>query len=1004
MGEPPAARRRLATVLFCDIAGSTELGERLDPESVRELMLRYFAEMRTAVERHGGLVEKFIGDAVMAIFGVPITHEDDALRALRAAAEMTARLAQLNADIGSRYGAPLAMRIGINTGEVVATDAPVPEHFVTGDIVNTAARLQTAAEINQTLLGRTTYELTRHAVATEPLPPLNVKGKSRPVSAYRLVGMTPHAFPPRPVTTPMVGRTRELAHLQGLFRQVQAEHHAALVTVVGEAGIGKSRLTRELQESLRGTARAEVGRCVSYGEAITFAPLAETVRRVLGLDPGASGAEAESRIGASVQGSAARAVAAGIGLSREAVPLEEISWALRRFFETLAAGRPLLLVIEDLHWGEDLLLDLLVRFVEEANEPALVLCTARPELVEQHPDWPVTIALEPLSPEEAMQITRPLQLPDETRDRVIAAAGGNPLFLEELVEFVGEREDQRFLPPALHALLGARLDQLAAADRATVERAAVEGELLHVGAALRLTPAASRAGVVGSLQRLESRLLIYAADAQFPDERAFRFKHALIRDAAYQSIPKRVRSELHQRYAEWLERKTGDGVSEHEETLGHHLEQAYRNRLDLRLPDPETQALGERAAARLAGAGRRNLELGLHASAGRLLRRAASLLPAGHDDRDEVILDLGHALVGAGEFAPAADAFEDVQRLARSKADQRLELHAALAQLNVRSSVDPALRADELIRAGHQAIPVFRDPADHRGLATAWWLVSWAHLKLSRYAESGEAAERGLEHARLARDRRDQARFLGTIALGLYWGPLPVDAALARCNALLAGGEGWRTVEAFVLRARAVLMAMQGRFAEARACVARGEDIHRELGQRASAAGAATEAGKIELLADDPDAAERVLRLAYDALDAIGNRNFRAVVGGRLAQALYAQERLDAAAALAEDTLSSAATDDVFPRVVSLGVSAKVLARRGDTAEAEALCRVAVNVAATTDDLELHGDATRDLAEVLTVAHRGREAATLSEAAAALYERKGDVVSARRAARLAAPS
>jgi tetratricopeptide (TPR) repeat protein len=364
-----------------------------------------------------------------------------------------------------------------------------------------------------------------------------------------------------------------------------------------------------------------------------------------------------------------------------------------------------------------------------------------------------------------------------------------------------------------------------------------------------------------------------------------------------------------------------------------------------------------------------------------------------------VVLDLGHAFAGAGELAPAEAAFDEVRQRARMKGDRRLDLHAVLALLNVRSSVDPALRADELMRAGEGAVREFSAPLDDRGLAKAWWLVSWAHLKLSRFADSAAAAERGLHAARLARDRRDQARFLGTIALGQYWGPTPVGAALARCDALLDEAEGSRTVEAFVLRARGVLLAMQGRFAEARSCVAQAAEVHRALGQRASAAGTATEAGAIELLAGDPEAAERALHDATDALEAIGYRTFRAVATARLAQALFAQQRFDDAGEVAAETLRSAAIDDVFPRVVCLAVSGKVLRRRDTTGEAECRCRLACHVAATTDDLELHGGALIDLAHVLSLDRREDEAAARTAEAITLYERKGDVVSAGRARR-----
>ena len=371
---PPVENRRIVTIVFSDLKGSTALGEQLDPEAVREVLARYFDAMRAELERHGGTIEKFIGDAVMAVFGLDAVHEDDALRAVRAAAGMGAALEDLNDELEARYGVRLANRTGVNTGEVVAGDPTAGQRLVTGDTVNTTARLEQAAPENQVLLGPVTYALVRDAVEAEPVEPLVLKGKAEPVPAWRLVRVRAAADGrARREDTPLVGRAAELAALRGALAGAVATRAARLVVLTGDAGVGKSRLVRELIADVEGSALALRGRCLSYGEGITFWPIGEIVRAAAGIDEEDAPAAARAKLLAiAPDRDVAARVASIVGLSSATAPLPEVFWGVRRLLEELARRQPLVVVIDDVHWAEPALLDLLDHLLgaaEDAPDP-----------------------------------------------------------------------------------------------------------------------------------------------------------------------------------------------------------------------------------------------------------------------------------------------------------------------------------------------------------------------------------------------------------------------------------------------------------------------------------------------------------------------------------------------------------------------------------------------------------------------------------------------------------
>ena len=445
----PQETRKVVTIVFSDLKGSTSLGEALDSEALREVMTRYFDAMRGELERHGGVIEKFIGDAVMAVFGLPRLHEDDALRAVRAAAGMQAALEALNVELDRHYGVQLSNRTGVNTGEVVSGDASSGQRLVTGDAVNVAARLEQAAGEREVLLGELTYRLVRDSVEVVEVEPLALKGKAEPVPAYRLVGVKDTGEVDVRRGTTFVGRDRELEALEAVFRDAVATRSARLATLVADAGVGKSRLTAEFLDRIADGALVLAGRCLPYGDGITFWPLAEALKTASGIvnDDTVENALAKlamltDRAGADVT----ERLAAMIGLQPEPFPVEELAWATRRLLEHLAAERPVALVVEDVHWAEPTLLELIEQLVEAIDEvPVLVLCPARPVLLDERPDWgtgdrATRIELEPLDADASRSMVENLlggaELEPEVLDHVVAAAEGNPLFAEQLVRML----------------------------------------------------------------------------------------------------------------------------------------------------------------------------------------------------------------------------------------------------------------------------------------------------------------------------------------------------------------------------------------------------------------------------------------------------------------------------------------------------------------------------------------------------------------------------------------
>jgi class 3 adenylate cyclase/tetratricopeptide (TPR) repeat protein len=1027
VAEAPAEEvRKTVSIVFCDLKGSTSLGEQLDPESMREVLNLYFTEMKDVLERHGGRVEKYIGDAIMAVFGLPRAHEDDAVRAVRAAAHMRDALVHVNDRIEARWGVRLQNRTGVFTGEVVAGDVTTGQRLVTGDAVNTAARLEQNAPTNEILIGDPTYRLVKGAVEVEEVDPLELKGKAERVRAFRLLSATSEEGVVRRMDQPMVGRAKELQILTEALDRAINERSAQMVTVFAPAGTGKSRLLRELASVSSDRAVAFRGRCLSYGDGITFWPLAEMIREASGaVDDGSQEARAKIRaLLGEERSDVEERLAATIGLSDATYPVQESFWAARTFLETLARRKPVIAVIEDIHWAEQSFLDL-ISFVRESTSdaPLLIVCSSRPELLEEQADWAResddvrTIVLEPLSDEESTAVVENLlgqaALDDSAREQIIRAAEGNPLFVEQMLSMlvddgvIRHDEDGRWVtardvgpivvPPSINALLTARLDRLGPAERAVVERGAVIGQTFFRGAVKELVSEGFRDQVDVCLEGLIAKQLIRPDESLIAGEDAYRFSHVLIREAAYHGLLKRTRAEAHERFVVWAERVNPDRAVEFAEIRGYHLEQAFLILVQLGPLDQHGLEVGLRGASYLSSAGKRALARGDMPAAANLLQRAGNLTPETNPSRPRLQLDAGEALIEVGEFLLAEASLSVAQETAVRLELSGLSTTAALVRQQMRFMTEGEGTEEELIQSAQRAIPVLESLTDHEGLARAYRLLWIVHATASRNRDAEQAALRTMEHARLAGDQVMATRFSTSLAFAALYGPTEVREAIDRCRQVLAEASGDRKAEALTLSVLARLEGMEGEFVDAREKYHKSRASLEELGWRLHAALTSLVSGPLEMAAGNLSAAEEELARDYEALQRMGERNYIATTAACLAEAKYRQGLYGEAESFTSVSREVAAADDVASQALWRCVQGKVLARGGRPDEGEGLIREAVLIIDRTDDLNQQGDTRLDLSEVLALAGRAEEAARTREDAAGLFERKGNIVSAARA-------
>jgi class 3 adenylate cyclase len=954
--EPPRQARKVVTALFCDVTGSTALGEQLDPEVLRGVLNRYFEVMRGVIERHGGTVEKFIGDAVMAVFGIPRVHEDDALRAVRAAAEIRERLPAIAEEVG----VALRFRTGVNTGPVLMDKG---ENLAIGDAVNVAARLEQAAEPGEIVLGAETVRLVRGTVEVGEPRLLVLKGKSEPVAAYPLLAVG--GEPQRRFATTMVGRENELGRLRNVFAQAVHDRSCQLFTVLGSAGVGKSRLADEFLAGV--VAQVVRGRCLSYGEGITYWPVVEILKQ-LGTLP---------------KGDAAKQLRSLLGGTDEPGSAEEIASGFRRLLEQEAQQRPLVCVFDDLHWGEETLLDLAEHVGDLSRDaPILLLCMARPELLERRPSWAggkwnaTTILLEPLDAAESEQLLSDLGgVRKELRDRIVQAAEGNPLFLEEMLALVRDSGGEQVeVPPTIQALLAARLDQLDAPERAVLECGSVEGRTFHRGAILALADGDSQ--VEQRLLALVRKELVRPDRPQFPGEDAYRFRHLLIRDAAYDAVPKATRAALHRRFAGWLEQH-GRELVELDEILGYHLEQAVRYEEELGQSDAR---LCESAAAHLAAAGRSALARGDERAAAGLLGRALALTrPLRLDVHLE--LDLARAIsTRAREAAAVAAAAAERAAATGDAAGEALALTVAAFHEELVENLPSA----RLEARAHAALPLLERAHDHAGLAEVWHMLGAGVANIrGHYAEQADAEEQALLHARRVGRPWQPLGF----ALPLVLGPVPAAEALERLDRLVSDPTP------NTLGFRAWLLGMLDRIDEARPLALQAAE---RLWEQAGRRQALWPLAEIALLAGDLDDAARHLRTFCDSLEAEERYAHLSTYAPMLGRVLCALDRHDDAEPLARRGRELGDEQDAVTQALWRQVQALVASSRAQHAEAEGLARAAVAIAERTDGIQRQGDALCDLGGVLAAAGRRDEAVAALREARDRYERKQIIPLARR--------
>ena len=994
-----------------DLVGSTALGERVDPETVRTILGRYFGLVRAAVELHGGTIEKFIGDAAMAVFGVPAVREDDALRAVRAALEIRERLPALNEELQVRWSVELAIRTGINSGEVMADEAGGGPTLVTGDAVNTAARLEQGAEAGEILLGPATRQLLGAAVIVEARPPLAAKGKALPLEAVRLIGVTDRDQSiERRVDTPLVGREPELAWLQEALDEASGRRVALGRTVVGDAGVGKSRLIHEFVAVNRSAARVVRGRCLPYGQGITWWPLAEIVRAAAGIGVDDDRAAARRKLDALLEGvedgpAVGGRIAGLIGLSDEPVAAAEAPWAARRLLEAMAEARPLIAVFDDVHWAEAALLEALDHVALQTRDRAILLLTvARPEVEESQPDWLAArepgsvLRLEPLDGAAVGSLVDGLfgagAVEPAIVRRIEVASEGNPLFVEQLAAYLLEtgvlrREGERLVaaadaanvtvPPTIGTLLAARLDRLPRADRSLAGRGAVIGREFETAGVRELTPEPETPLLSPGLENLLRREILLRS-RMAGDEETYRFRHLLLRDAAYAALAKRERADLHERFASWLERRFGERVAEVAEIVGYHLEQAWRLRVELGEQGADVQACAHRAGERLASAGEaawwRNDPLACR----KLLERAVPLLPPGRG-RAWATLVLGRAYNNSGELERAAVAYGAARAEALAVGDEGLAARLGVHEIGLLMRTDP--------ERWHTTAPtelrrLERVARRHGYDAGIGWALLWRGLyerHMGRLKAALSLHRRALRFARSANDPYLAGRCLLTVAYASSESGQPVSRALRTCLRLLEDPRIDRLTRCELLGTVGQLRAMDGDLD--RGLVAARESIAMatEMGAPDTEAGSWYELGEVYLWGDRPAAAEEAARRGVEMLRAMGDQVNLAGALTTLGIAVGPQGRAADGLAIADELRSLTAGDNPGEESAWREVQALATLAASEPAAAAALLEEAVAYLERTELVPYQGLAWLELADArLAGGDRARATEAATEA------------------------
>ncbi|MGE3325844.1 MAG: adenylate/guanylate cyclase domain-containing protein [Acidimicrobiia bacterium] len=991
-------RRRTVTIVFTDLR-IVHLRPGIDATSERAAIIRAFEVARNALERHGGIVENFIGDAVMAIYGLDQRHEDDARRAAQAALDVQSDLYAIAGGLEHDFGIRLDVRIGVNTGPVVAGDPTAGERLVTGDAVNVAARLEQTAWSGAVVIGELTRQLIGPSAAVVGLEPLTLKGKAEPVPAYRLWDITSERVDSNSFELPLIGRDDEVSALHRNWGLAVANRRWHRLAVHGEAGIGKSRLVYELLDRVRGTARVLRGACLPYGEGITFWPIAEVVRQAAGITGGADIAEARVALARiSPDSEVADRLSSLIGLDDRIVPVAELFWATRRVLDHLAAQQPLVVIIDGLHWAEPTLLELLDELIVHARRvPALLITMSRaapgdgpaPFASDGFPDGGGieddrldVIEVRHLSESETELLLSHALGSDPRqsglRTAIARASAGVPLFVEQLLtmliddgRLVRANEgwevtvpiEELSVPPTIEAVLAARIDALPADERSTLEPASVIGREFGRRAVEHLR---GNVDAGPSLESLSKRQLVAPSPA--PDLLAdHRFRNLLIRDVAYDGLLKRTRSDLHLRFGDWLDRGPAAGhVSEFEEILGYHLERAYLLGTEVAAIDASLIDVGRRAALHLGAAGERAFARGDMPAAANLLYRAAHTLPQDPPRSARLRVLAGDASFEMGSFEEALRRYDEAEHVATGGDDLVNAAHARLARATQRYLTGDGIDEATVRSTTDDCQRHFESAGDEAGVARCWRLRAYVDLTHCQWGAAEQAASATIAHARRAGDHVLERRVLPALAAFSLYGPTPVSYALRRCDELLDAVDGDRRARALIQRSQAHLMALLGDVDAARALCASTRSSLLELGWNFDSALVSIDLGPIELMAGRAEAAERELRGDYETLRAMGEQNYLSTTTYLLAEAVRRQGRHDEALALSMEAAAIAAEDDVFSQAGWRSVQVRIFTDTGRIDEAVSLASEAVALVSTTDGSSAIGDAHLDFAGVLS--------------------------------------
>ncbi len=926
--------RKLATVVFVDLVGSTELVSGTDPEVARRRVQQYFDRVQHCVVTHGGIVEKFAGDAVMAAFGIPQSHEDDAERAIRSALAIMESVQELG----------LEARIGVASGEVVVDS--VESTFATGEAVNVAARLQQAAPPNEILIGPATHRLTLGCFEVEDEGPIEARGLAEPVWTWRVLGATRTQATTRRFSAPIVGRDAELELLENTYSRAVRDRRAHLFTIFGDPGVGKSRLAREFIDGLE-SATILIGRALPYGEGVTYSALADMVKVAAGI---ADDDPLDDAIEKLRECCPDEAVADLMGLATgvlQAVQAEhnqqEIAWAARAWADKLAEPQPLVLVFEDIHWGEEPMLELIEHLGTWVRSvPLLLLCLARPELLDIRPGWgggrvrATAIELEPLGAADSEALIAALlddeELPDLARAALFEKTEGNPLFVEETVRMLAEANGSRVdrIPDTLQALIAARIDHLPPGEKSVLQRAAVIGRSFWAGAVAYLGGDED-----DELEPLLDDLLLREFVLTEPrstisGEDAYRFKHVLIREVAYSGLSKTARASHHRRFAEWL----GDRAREELlEVRAYHLDQAAALLAELDGAPPEE--LATEAAEALEKAGKRALAREANATARRLLHRSVELEPT-----LKRRYEAARAAWRMSDFPVVSNEMEDVLLGAREAGDKDLEARAltALAEVTLLREADVG-RAEQLAEKALEVSETDESRIDAVSLleTAAWWR--------GRLGESEGYAEEELEIARRLGRQDLESDALLDLA-GIYVARREGDRAeplIARAMEL-AEESGSLTAKARAFTQAGELYAFRGRHEEALAEYGRARDLFAEVGAATKLAHSILRIGRLVGRRGDTAEAEKLLRESIRILQPTEDRGTLCEVQRSLAEILLEQGKTDAAEVYALKAVETVGPQDVSSQSTTRKTLAMVRAAQGRDDEAEALFREAIDI------------------------------------------------------------